>query len=84
MCIWSSFSENGYVEAVSYSNNGKIDGQWKVWDKLLFEQDGGHGMIFRTFDGENKFIFHSPNMQCLERPVIKDIKIDFQYGIRGF
>lgn len=71
--IWSSFAENGYLEAVTYSENG-IKGPWKHSSDLLFEQDGGHGMIFRTLDGEMKFICHQPNKTPLERPVIVDIE----------
>ncbi len=71
--IWSSFAEKGYLEAVICSENG-IRGPWKHSEDLLFEQDGGHGMIFRTFEGDLKFICHQPNKTPLERPVIVDIE----------
>lgn len=71
--IWSSFAENGYLEAVMCSENG-IKGPWKHSPDLLFEQDGGHGMIFRTFEGDLKFICHQPNSFPNERPVIVDIE----------
>ena len=71
--IWSSFAEKGYLEAVTYSGNG-IKGPWKHSEDLLFEQDGGHGMIFRALNGELKFVCHQPNRTPLERPVIIDIE----------
>lgn len=71
--IWSSFAEKGYLEAVSYSENG-VRGPWLHSDHLLFEEDGGHGMIFRALDGKLKYICHQPNKTPLERPVIVDIE----------
>lgn len=69
LMIWSSFGEHGYLEAVAYSEEG-IKGPWKHSDHLIFEQNGGHGMIFRTLDGELKFVCHQPNNSPNERPVI--------------
>ncbi|MBR5453620.1 MAG: family 43 glycosylhydrolase [Clostridia bacterium] len=68
--IWSSFSENGYIELLSKSDNGDIDGSWTVLPRLLFGNDGGHGMIFKDLDGRLLFTMHSPNATTLERPVI--------------
>lgn len=33
----------------------------------MFEKDGGHGMIFKTFEGELRLVLHSPNGGGLER-----------------
>ena len=73
LMIWSSFSGNGYVEAVAYSDNGEIDGKWKHKDELLFSKDGGHGMIFTAKTGELMFIMHSPNKSPDERPILTRI-----------
>lgn len=59
--IWSSFDENGYVEAVAYSENGKVNGKWKHCHKTLSAVDGGHGMIFKDFDKKLRFTMHYPN-----------------------
>jgi len=59
--IWSSFSENGYAEAVAYSDNGSINGNWKHCEKMLSSQNGGHGMIFKDLNGEMRFTMHFPN-----------------------
>ena len=63
LMIWSNFSPNGYVVAVASSKNGKVDGEW-VQERLLFDEDGGHGMIFKTFEGELMLSIHSPNMRA--------------------
>ena len=70
LSIWSSFSKNGYIELISKSDNGDIDGNWTVLQELLFDEDGGHGMIFRDLDNRLFFTMHSPNTATLERPVI--------------
>ena len=76
ICIWSSFSNGEYVEAISRSNNGSIRGKWSIDDKLLFEKDGGHGMIFTDLNGDEKFIYHTPNETPNERPAFLSIDID--------
>ena len=55
-CIWSSFNKNGYVELISKSDSGDIDGIWTVCDRPLFEKDGGHGMVFKDLQGNDCFI----------------------------
>ena len=71
LMLWSSFSGKDYVEALAVSDNGDITGNWTHLPDLLFEKDGGHGMIFRTFEGELCFIMHSPNLPAGdERPRI--------------
>lgn len=70
LMIWSSFSKKQYCEAISYSDNGSISGNWIHDDRLLFEKDGGHGMLFRSFDGELMFILHMPNKSPYERPCL--------------
>lgn len=60
LMIWSSVGEKGYLESVLKSDNNEIDGKW-IAQNLLFETDGGHGMLFRDFEGNLKFAFHYPN-----------------------
>ena len=59
--IWSSFDENGYVEAVAVSENGSIHGAWRHCEKPLSAENGGHGMLFCAKDGTLYFTMHSPN-----------------------
>ena len=68
ICIWSSFSGGEYVEAISRSNNGSIKGKWTIDNKLLYEKDGGHGMIFTDLSGKKCFTYHYPNETPKERP----------------
>ena len=71
--IWSTFTEKGYVQAIAYSDNGEIDGNWHH-EKPMFDEDGGHGMIFDDYEGNKYLILHSPNENPLERPVLFDLK----------
>lgn len=74
--LWSSFNDNGYVEAIARSDNGKMSGNWSIDENLLYDRDGGHGMIFKTFEGQTKFVCHAPNTYYEERPVFKDIRLE--------
>ncbi|MCR5297653.1 MAG: glycoside hydrolase family 43 protein [Clostridiales bacterium] len=67
LCLWSGFSEKGYAQGLAVSDNGDIDGHFTQLAPL-FPEDGGHGMLFRTMDGELFLALHSPNTHLLERP----------------
>ena len=73
--LWASFSDSGYVEALAASDNGSINGKWEHIG-LLFHENGGHGMLFHTFDGSLKFILHQPNSSPNERPRLFDVVDD--------
>ena len=75
ICLWSTLSGSTYLELISRSDNGRLDGKWSIDKKPLFSEDGGHGMIFKTFDGKYKFICHCPNKSPKERPRILDINL---------
>ena len=74
--IWSSYYKGEYCEAIARSDNGKISGSWTVDNKLIYEKDGGHGMVFTDFDGNDTFVFHQPNDTPNERPAFAKINID--------
>lgn len=76
VCIWSSFSKGEYVEAISRSDNGSINGKWSIDNKLLFEKNGGHGMIFTDLNGNGKFTYHTPNDTPNERPAFATLDIE--------
>lgn len=59
--IWSSFSKGGYTVGVAISDSGKLAGPWRHDPTPLYDKDGGHGMLFNTFDGKLMMILHSPN-----------------------
>jgi len=66
--IWSSFSDGRYVVLEAESDNGRLDGNW-LHRGSRFPFDGGHAMIFHTFDGKRMISLHAPNRGPLERPV---------------
>jgi len=72
--VWSSFSKHEYCQGLAYSDNGSVLGNWIHDDRMLFEKDGGHGMIFRTNEGKLQFILHSPNVSPNERPCLFDLE----------
>lgn len=73
--IWSSF-HGGYVTACAVSDNGDITGRWSHIPGFLYENDGGHGMIFRDSQGNLILSLHAPNTPKKERPVFIKIKED--------
>jgi hypothetical protein len=68
LMLWSSFTDGGYSQGVARSPNGTIVGPWVHDHSPLFTDDGGHGMVFRTFDGELLLTLHTPNKTPHERP----------------
>ncbi len=70
LMIWSSLSNNQYCEIISSSDNGEITGKWSHKKALLFEEDGGHGMLFKLRDGNLCFVMHTPNSSPNERPCV--------------
>ena len=73
LMTWSNYADGGYVIALAWSDNGEIDGKWqqgkpiyKVGLRPDFKLDGGHGMIFRKFDGTLAMAYHAPTVQVPE------------------
>ena len=69
MMLWSSHGKDGYAQAAAYSDNGDITGNWTPAAEPIFGRDGGHGMIFRDFEGVQHLVLHAPNENPYERPV---------------
>jgi hypothetical protein len=69
LMIWSSFTGLSYNYAVGIvkSSNGKITGTWSHQSSLLYDNNGGHGSIFTTFDGKLCMVLHQPNTSPNER-----------------
>lgn len=73
--IWSSFRNGSYAIGLAESVTGKVTGPWKQFEKPLLERDGGHGMLFRTFDGRLMLTIHGPNSPSgEERALIYEIE----------
>ncbi len=74
--FWASFRNHSYAEGIAVSQSGSVFGPWKQLEEPLFDKDGGHGMLFRDFDGNMIFTLHSPNDNPKERPVFFRITKD--------
>ena len=84
LMLWSNFEAGGYCVAIARSDNGRIDGNWRHDEALLFskeisgEYDGGHGMLFTDTDGQMYLSVHSPQTlegaDRLESPVFVPVK----------
>lgn len=72
--IWSSFTEKGYALGQLISDSGSIKGPWRHIDELIFEDEGGHGMIFTDFEGNLRIILHQPNSSPNERPRLFELE----------
>lgn len=84
LMLWSNFEAGGYCVAIARSDNGRIDGNWRHDEALLFsreisgEYDGGHGMLFTDTNGQMYLSVHSPQTlegaDRLESPVFVPVK----------
>jgi GH43 family beta-xylosidase len=59
--IWSSGGSKGYTTGIAVSESGRLAGPWWQRAEPLFEEDGGHGCIFRRFDNQLMLALHQPN-----------------------
>lgn len=57
--IWTGWRSGVYVQGVSYSDNGKLSGKWSHSKCPITPDNHGHGMLFRTFDGQLLMSIHS-------------------------
>lgn len=81
LMLWSSTGSKGYAMGIARSESGAVTGPWRQDPEPLWSEDGGHGMIFRGFDGRLFVTFHTPNNSPMERPVFFEIE-DTDTGIR--
>lgn len=66
--LWSSFGAGGYTVGIAKSMSGEVLGTWRQLPEPLYAGDGGHCMVFRTFDGQLLLAYHRPNPSPDERP----------------
>jgi beta-xylosidase len=60
LMLWSSFGPSGYIETIARSKSGELPGPWEQLPPLL-QVDGGHGMLFHSFDGHLLLVLHRTN-----------------------
>lgn len=68
LMLWASFIDNTYALGVARSETGRVSGPWVQEKEALYRSDGGHAMIFQTFEGKLMLAIHTPNKTPLERP----------------
>lgn len=71
--LWSSWGDKGYAVGMVIAESGRIEGPWKHQDKAIFEENGGHGMLLKTKEGDLKYILHYPNEKNKEHPLVLDV-----------
>jgi arabinan endo-1,5-alpha-L-arabinosidase len=69
LMLWSTIGYEGYAMGYAVSESGGILGPWQQSPQPLYGKDGGHGMLFRDFDGRLLMTLHYPNRTPYERPV---------------
>ena len=75
LMIWSSFSSRGYAIGIAESTTGRAIGPWKQHTTPLLNENGGHGMIFSTFDEKLCLVLHQPNSPSgKERAIIYELE----------
>lgn len=74
LMLWASFRNNRYALGVARSPDGRVTGTWLQQEEALFEDDGGHGMLFRSLEGRLMLTIHSPNRTPNERPVFLQVE----------
>ena len=75
LMLWSSKGPEGckgYAMGYAESTSGKVCGPWIHHEKLVFFDNGGHGMVFAGFDGKRYCVLHQPN-QSPSHPVIFEL-----------
>ena len=67
LMLWSSLGWKGYAMGLARSLSGEVTGPWVHQEGALFEEDGGHGMVFNTMEGQLMMTLHQPNQTPFER-----------------
>lgn len=72
LMLWSTFIKNKYAECVVRFTDGELGMNFEHLPPIL-DNDGGHGMIFKSED-KLYLTFHSPNNKNYERPCFIEIE----------
>lgn len=71
--VWASYGDGGYNEGLAISDSGRLSGPWRHQAEPLYNRDGGHAMLFTTFEGKLMMVLHAPNRRT-ERPRIFEME----------
>jgi len=69
LMLWSTAGHAGYAMGYAVSESGNVLGPWRQSEAPIYGRDGGHGMLFRDFDGRLWLTLHQPNTTPNERPM---------------
>jgi arabinan endo-1,5-alpha-L-arabinosidase len=59
--LWSSYGPAKYAVGQAASTSGKLAGPWVQDAEPLWKDDGGHPMLFTSFEGRLVMAIHQPN-----------------------
>jgi GH43 family beta-xylosidase len=77
--LWSSnYGAGNYAIGLAWAD--RPEGPWRHRPKPIFQQDGGHGMLFCGFDGRWRLCLHQPNREGRER--VQLIDVDLTNGLK--
>jgi len=63
LMLWSSYGPQKYATGIARSLSGKLAGPWEQQTDPVWINDGGHPMLFHTFDGRLVMVIHQPNRE---------------------
>ena len=52
-------------------DSGKLAGPWSQQNEPVFAENGGHGMLFKTFEGALMMVLHAPNNMNAQPRIFK-------------
>lgn len=64
---WSPYLDGNYVVLGVISESGSIRGPWRHLEYPIFDQNGGHAMMFEDLAGRLCMCIHAPERHMLER-----------------
>lgn len=68
--LWSSWGVNRYAQGIAYSTSGSIKGPWIQEENAFKGDNSGHGMLFRTFEGQLLYAVHHSEGDGPRKPEI--------------
>lgn len=68
--LWSSWGDNRYAQGIAWSTSGSIKGPWIQEENYFKGDNSGHGMLFRTFEGELLYSVHHSEGNGPRKPEI--------------
>ncbi len=72
--LWASWSPRAYAVGLAVSPSGRLAGPWEHREAPVFPENGGHGMLFESREGELLYTLHYPNDKGLERPIFTRLR----------